>query len=469
MEARFHHNGVTFMSHANYDLTRGGIIRKLLLVAGPIIANQIVQMLYNLTDMFWLGRIGGNAVAAAGSAGMYMWLSQGFFTISQMGSQIGVSQSLGRGDKKSALNFFQNALSLAIGLGIIYATVMLLFTRQLIGFFHYKELDVTQNASAYLSIVAVMMPFNFIINVFSGTFQGSGNSRTPFLVNLCGVITNVVLDPLLILVFKMGVPGAAIATAFSQFVSVIAIVVVLFGLHIKPFEGFFIRLRLDKYHTAQILRWGVPVGLQTLFFCFLSMVTSRIEAQFGAAAVAADKIGSQVESLSWMIGGGYSSALVAFIGQNFGAKKWTRIRRGLKLSVFILLGWTGFVTIFLWTGGPWAFSLFLPQKNEVALGTIYVRIIAFCEIFSAFESTCSGGFTGTGRTIPPAVVVLCCNGLRPILAWLLSRGSLGVYGVWIAITLTAIMRGVFMPIWFLAYQRRLPHNDGESLDRKSVV
>jgi Na+-driven multidrug efflux pump len=231
-------------------------------------------------------------------------------------------------------------------------------------------------------------------------------------------------------------------------------------MNVRPFDGFRIRPRFDKHVIIQLLKWAVPVSLQTVIFCFLAMVTQRIETRFGADAIAADKIGSQVESISWMIGQGYSSALSAFIGQNYGAKKWSRIHRGIKTSLKVMLAWMAGVTIFLWTLGPTVFSFFLPQPKLVALGTVYVRIIAFCEIFGAIECVCGGAFTGMGRTVPPAVVVLCCNGFRPLLALILSSGSLGVYGVWLAMSITAAMRGVFMGAWYHHYSKSLPNEGG---------
>jgi putative MATE family efflux protein len=444
------------MSHSSYDLTQGGIVKKLLVVASPIIANQLAMLLYNTTDMFWLGRVGSNAVAAAGAAGMFTWLSQGFLTIPQMGAQIGVSQSVGQGDKKAALDYFQNAFSLSIVIALVFAALMILFNEQLIGFYHYKEADVSANASSYLLIVAIMMPGTFITNVINGAFQGAGNTRIPFVVNLCGLLTNVALDPLFIFTLDMGVAGAAIATAISQFVSLVVLCIIILKMKRLPFEGFTMRLKYEKERMVQIIKWALPVGLQSIFFCFLSMLTSRMEAQFGATVVAVDRVGSRIESITWMIGGGYSSALVAYIGQNYGAKKWERIHRGVRLSLYMLLAWTGFTTLFLWFAGPWVFSLFLPEAETRALGTIFVRLLAFCQLANAFESVYSGAFTGAGFTIAPAVVVVVCNSFRVALAWFLSQTSLGVYGVFIGINIGAVMRGIFMAIWYFFYKKRLP-------------
>jgi putative MATE family efflux protein len=391
---------------------------------------------------------------------MYMWLSSGFFLIPQMGAQIGVSQSLGRGDKKTALAFFQNAFCLAVWIGVAYAAVMVVCHEPLIGFFHYKEADVARNASDYLAIVGIAMPCNFVLFTLGGAFQGAGNSRTPFIINLWGVITNVILDPILILGFHMGVPGAAIATAMGQIVSFCAAFITIYRLHVKPFEGFILRMRFEKAYIQKILKWGVPVGVQNLLFCFLSMITARILTRFGALAVAADKIGNQVESLSWMIGGGYGSALVAFIGQNYGARQWERIRRGIRISFAVMITWTALVTVFLWTGGPSAFSLFLPGADAHRLGVIYLRIISFCEIIGGVEAVCTGVFNGTGRTIPPAICVILCNGLRPILAWFLSETSWGVSGVWLGIMISAVLRGALILVWYLIYSRKLMKGNG---------
>jgi putative MATE family efflux protein len=328
-----------------YSLTEGGILKKLLLIAIPIMGNQFLQMAYNLTDMFWLGKLGSEAVAASGAAGMFMWLSFGFMLIGRMGAEIGISQSLGRGDKKAALAYFHNAFIIAAILGIFYALCMIVFRRELIGFFRFRETAVTESGITYLLIVSTMMPLGFIGIVIGGAFQAAGNSRTPFIMVSVGVVTNVILDPIFILVLGMGVRGAALATILSQFFSFFVNMGAIFLLRIKPFEGFSFRLRFDKEKTIQIFKWAVPIGLENIFFCFLSMVTSRIEAGFGANAVAASRIGSQVESLSWLIGAGFGSALVAFIGQNYGAGKQERIDRVVRLSAVIMTVWGLFLPL----------------------------------------------------------------------------------------------------------------------------
>ena len=288
----------------NYSLTEGGILKKLLLVAVPIMGTQFMQMAYNLTDMFWLGRVGSDAVAATGAAGMYLWLSFGFLLIGRMGAEIGVSQHLGRGDKKGALAFSQNSGLIALVLGFAFGLVMILFSRSLAAFFNFREEEVASETAAYLLITGIPMAANFVAGVAAGTFIASGNSRTPFILNAVGLVANVILDPILILYLEMGVKGAAIATAVSQLISCSALIIALFASKGRPFERYLLRFKPELLKIKLILKWSLPIGLESILFCFLSMVTSRIAASFGADAIAVGRVGSQIESLSWLIGGG---------------------------------------------------------------------------------------------------------------------------------------------------------------------
>jgi putative MATE family efflux protein len=436
------------------NLTSGGIIKKLLMLAAPIAASNLMQMAYNLTDMFWLAKLGPHAVAASGAAGMYMWLSVGFLLIGRMGTEIGVSQSLGRGDKKAALEYSQNSMVIALAAGLVYGAFLLIFRDSCIGFFRFREEQVAQDAVVYLSIVAAFMPLNFAMAVIGGAFTAAGDSRTPFIAMAVGILANVVLDPIFIQVLNLGVAGAALATVISQVLVLVSVFVGYLGMGIRPFAGFRLFGPIEGAKVLQILKWSTPIALENIFFCFLSMVTSRVEAGFGADAVAVSRIGSQVESLSWLIGAGFGSALVVFIGQNYGAGREDRIREVIKLSAVILSGWGLFVMAFIWFAGPAVFSLFFPDRELLALGTSYLRILTFCQLSMNIEALGSGAFKGSGKTIPPSVVVISTNALKPVLALVLSRTSLGLQGVWIGVVISANLRGIWMNLWYAVERRK---------------
>lgn len=437
-----------------YNLTEGNILYKLLLISLPVMASQLMQMAYNLTDMFWLGRVGSDAVAASGTAGMFTWLSAGFMMLGRMGCEIGVSQSLGGGDKETAKKYAQNAAFLAVIAGVLYGLVLIVFRGGLIGFFTIKEQNVVEDAKAYLMVVGIAIPFTYLTSVIGGAFNAAGNSRMPFYLNSCGLILNIILDPLLIIQFQMGVVGAAVATIAAQIIVFLLHLLAIKKFKSRPFQNFRLFCRPSASMIRQIFRWATPVCIESLLFCFLSMVTSRFEAGFGAYAIAVSRVGSQVESLSWLIGGGFGSALVAFVGQNFGAGRTDRIQKGFRISMLLMLGWGAVVTAILAIFGGPLFYLFLPDESLLSYGTAYLRILAAAQIGMCVEAVVGGTFKGTGRSVPPAVVSVTVNALRVVAAYFLSMTSLGLYGIWIAIAASSVIKGGWGLIWYLIAQKR---------------
>ncbi|MDD3750131.1 MAG: MATE family efflux transporter, partial [Firmicutes bacterium] len=205
------------MAKDTYDLTQGDILRKLLIVAFPIMGTQLMQMTYNLTDMFWLGRTENSvtAVAARGLAGMFMWLGAALLMIGRMGAEIGTSQNLGRGDIGTAREYAENSVRLALGLGIAYGLILIVFAEQIISLLQAREPAVLASASGYLRIVALGIPLTYMSASITGSFNGAGNSRLTFFANSIGLVVNMILDPLMILTFGWGVQGAAVATVIA--------------------------------------------------------------------------------------------------------------------------------------------------------------------------------------------------------------------------------------------------------------
>lgn len=450
------------MSSNTYDLTQGSILKKLLKVAVPIMGTQLMQMAYNLTDMFWLGRTEQSvvAVASSGLAGMYLWLGMALLMIGRMGSEIGTSQNLGRGDAKTSQSYAQDSTRIALILGIFYALVLIVFAEPLVSLLRVSEQNVFDNTCDYLRIVAAGIPLTFVSAAITGVFNGAGNSRLSFWANAVGLLVNMVLDPLMILAWGWDVKGAAIATVIAQ-----AVVCILFVWFIKrhphrPFENFRILGRLDSARVRQIMRWSLPIAIESGAFTALAMVvTGMVSAWYGENAVAVQRVGSQIESLSWLIGGGFSSAVTAFVGQNYGARKWARIRRGYRISLFSLLVWEAFVTLLMIFGGRFFFSLFLQEPPEILdMGATYLRILAGCQLILALEGACSGTFRGMGRTLPPSICSITSNIIRPILCWWMAQW-MGMNGLWMGITVSAALRGIMMFIWFTRYERQLPKVD----------
>lgn len=189
-------------------------------------ASSFLATLYNITDMAWIGLLGSKAVAGVGVGGLFTWLSQGLSSIARMGGQVQVAQCIGRGDKESAHKYAQTAMQLSLYMGLLFAVFSLVFVRQMVGFFNLTDVEAYDAAISYTRIAYGLIVFSFMTMTLTGVYTAQGDSKTPFLANLVGLVTNMILDPLLFLgpgpLPKLGVSGAAIATIFFHEPSAIA-------------------------------------------------------------------------------------------------------------------------------------------------------------------------------------------------------------------------------------------------------
>lgn len=202
------------------DLLHGKIMRSLCILAVPIVMTYFIQMAYNFIDMIWIGRLGSGAVAGVGVAGMFTWFSNGLVMMAKMGGQVKIGHCLGAGDDDDARRYLGAALKLGIVFALFFGIGINILAHSLIGFFHLSSPAVIHDAVLYLRITCGLVIFTFMNQIFTSSFNVYGDSRTPFIMNTCGLVSNVIADPLLIFGIgpfpALGVAGAAVATVFAQ-------------------------------------------------------------------------------------------------------------------------------------------------------------------------------------------------------------------------------------------------------------
>ncbi|KPI49066.1 MULTISPECIES: MATE family efflux transporter [Clostridioides] len=436
------------------DLTEGRITEKLLKLSLPIMGTSFIQMGYNMIDMIWVGKAGSKAVAAVGTAGFFPWLAMAFIMISKVGGEVKVAQSIGENNISTTKSYMKSAIEINIMLAIIYTMFLIVFNKQLIGFFKLGDLEVITMSRQYLIIVALGMVFYFINPVFTAIFNGLGNSKTPFRINTIGLVTNIILDPILIFGWgfapKLGVAGAAIATVFAQIVVTTCFIYIV----LKSKEEYF-KLRLfkeieTKYYKV-LYKLGLPVAIQSGMFTVFSMLLGVIVASWGPVAVAVQKVGSQIEAISWMTAEGLSVALGSFVGQNYGAKKYSRINKGCKIAIIVSSVLGIITTLVLVFAGESIFSIFIDESEAIEKGAIYLKILGYSQFFMCLEIITTGAFKGLGRTYIPSTIVTILTGARVPLAYFISRPEiLGLNGVWWSITLSSILKGILMISLFIS-------------------
>lgn len=449
--------GEEIIMQKNIDLLHGPVLPSLTRLAIPIMATSLIQMAYNLTDMIWIGRLGSNAVAAVGAAGMYMWLSNGLSALTKMGGQVNVGHSLGAGHTEEAARYAANALQPTAALGLIFGIICALFSGPLIHFFKLNSADVISDARIYLQITCGFVIFSFLNQMFTGIFTAIGNSKAAFLATTAGLIVNIILDP--VLIFGIGpfprlqVMGAAIATVIAQF-----IVTLMFLYYASKDQSLFPHVKIarlpDSSYLASIIRIGLPTSIQSMIFTGISMVIARIVASYGDAAVAVQKVGSQIESISWMTADGFAAAVNSFIAQNHGAGYRERIRKGYLSAMGIVLIWGVVCTLLLMLCPAPIFRIFITEADVLPMGIDYLVILGVSQLFMSVEITTAGAFCGYGKTVPPSIVSIVFTAARIPLALLLTRTVLGLNGIWWSITISSILKGIVILVWFLYFLRK---------------
>lgn len=440
------------------NLTKGPILKTLTKLAIPIMASSFLGTLYNITDMAWIGLLGSKAVAGVGVGGMFTWLSQGLAAMARMGGQVQVAQCIGRGERDRAHGFAQAAVQLATLMGMAYAVISLVFTRQMVAFFQLTDPEAQTAALSYTKIACGLIVFSFLTLTMTGLYTAQGDSKTPFLANLIGLVTNMILDPVLILgpgpFPKLGVVGAAIATVTAQ---AIVMMMMILGVIIQKKEnvlkGIRLTAKIPKEYLGGLCRIGIPTAIQGMAYCAISMVLTRMVSAYGAEAVATQRVGGQIESISWNTADGFAAALNAFIAQNYGAGKMDRVRKGYRASLWTVGIW-GLLISFVFICFPKAIAdIFFHEPKAVATAVEYLVIIGFSEAFMCVELTTVGALSGLGRTRLCSIISIAFTSARIPLAIILG-GLIGLSGIWWALSITSIIKGIIFTCTFLWITRK---------------
>lgn len=435
------------------NLTKGPILKTLTKLAIPIMASSFLGTLYNITDMAWIGLLGSKAVAGIGVGGMFTWLSQGFASMARMGGQVQVAQCVGRGDKEKAHGYAQAAVQLATVMGLVYALVVLIFTKQMIGFFKLEDPEAYAAAFVYTKIACGLIVFSFLSVTLTGIYTAQGDSKTPFYANLIGLATNMILDPLLILgpgpLPKLGAAGGAIATVTAQFIVMsIMILGIVKQKKENVLKGITLFAKIPAEYLNGICKIGIPTAIQGMAYCVISMVITRMVSAFGAEAIATQRVGGQIESISWNTADGFATALNAFIAQNYGAGEMGRVKKGYRASQWTVGIWGIFITLlFVRVPRPIA-NIFFHEPKAIATAVDYLIIVGFSEAFLCIETTTVGALSGLGRTHLCSVISIIFTSARIPLAIILGGTSLGLNGIWWALSSTSIVKGVLFVIVF---------------------
>ena len=435
------------------DLVNGNIKKVLISLALPMVMANFAQTAFGLIDMVWIGSLGAQSVSAVGTASFYLNLATAISTLITVGAGIKFAQNIGANTVDKIKGYLSSSVILSLIVSILYFSITYIFADQMIGFYDIADSDVVSMSITYLRDSLYGMPFLFFSLTFTSLLTSRGKTKMIFRANVIGLLVNLILDPIMIfgisgLVPAMGISGAAWATNIAR---ITTFVLLLFSMKDDLIAYFSLKPYLNE--TLSIIKLGLPVASQRIIFIFISMYIAKIIVTFGTDAIAAQKIGLQIESITYVTIGGLQGALVAFIGQNYGAKRLDRIKDGYNSALLLAILFSLMTTLLFLIFPSQLVSIFINDPEVIKIGVGYMRAIGISQIFMCIEYISVGVFNGIGKTyIPPLVSILLTSSRIP-LALFLSK-YYGVNGIWLSISLTSIVKGLVLLTWMKIILRK---------------
>lgn len=400
------------------DMCSGPLFGKILIFALPIMAMNILQLLFNAADMIVVGRFSGSeALAAVGATGSLINLIVNFFMGLSVGTSVVVAQDYGADRPDAVSRSVHTSIIISVVGGFLVMVLGLVFCEPMLAMMGTPA-DIIDLSTLYMRIYFLGMPASMIYNFSAGILRAVGDSKRPMYYLIISGILNVILNLFFVLVLHMSVDGVAWATTISQYLSMALILICLLksedSIRLIPRQ-----LRLDREKLGQIIRIGLPAGAQNLLFSFSNVLIQSAINSFGSTMVAASSAASNIEGFVYATMNAYYNAAITFTGQNMGARKYERIDTiakvctALTFATWILLG--GIVMIF----SSQLLSIYTTDPAVIDLGMIRIQIMMAVFFTCGIMNVFPGISRGMGYSVLPMVITLTGACLMRIV-WLVT-------------------------------------------------
>lgn len=388
------------------QITEGVIWRQLLIFFFPIVFGTFFQQLYNTIDTVIVGQFVGKAALASvgGSATQVINLVVGFFTGLSSGAAVIIAQFFGAEDENSVRESLHTAYAFSIIGSLVITVLGLVLSTKILQWMNTPE-ELMADSTLYLRIYFAGILFVFIFNVGSSILRAVGDSKHPLYYLIACCFINIVLDLLLVVVFHMGVAGVAIATLISQAVSAFLVTWKL----MRSSDILTLRIREIKLYKNVLkyqLAIGLPTGFQSVMFGISNVIIQAALNSFGTDTVAAWSAYGKLDALFWMIISAIGIAITTFVGQNYGAKKYNRVKKSVRvcLGMSILIA-VGMAVFFVLLKEP-LFRFFTQDPEVIRIGSEMLMLITPCYVLYIFIEVLSGALRGIGDVLIPTIITL---------------------------------------------------------------
>ncbi len=439
------------------DLTSGSITRHLLKTAGFMLVTMMFQTMYFLIDLYWVGRLGKEAVAAVAIAGNLTFIVLAVSQMLGVGTTTLVSHAAGRKDQQQALLIFNQSQVLSVVVAVIFLVVSL----ALLGPYTSTlgaDAVTAELAREYLVWFAPAMALQFVMTAMGAALRGTGNFKPGMVVQTATVILNMVLAPFLIFGWGTGMAFGVAGAAVSSLIA-IGVGTIWLGLYFVDGKTY-LHFQPDRWRPqlslwSQMLKIGLPAGGEFALMAVYLFIVYVIARPFGAAAQAGFGIGLRVVQAGFMpvVALGFSVAPVA--GQNVGARLPDRVRQTFSTAALMAAGVMAIFAVMCWMAAPWMVKVFSADPEVIAVGAEYLEIVAWTFVFSGVIFTASSMFQALGNTLPPLGAsfarILCVA----IPAIMMSRmEGFELRWIWYLSVASVVVQAVIV-LWLLQREFRL--------------
>ena len=386
-------------------MTEGSIFKNILFFSVPLILGNLLQQMYNAVDSIVVGNcVGKNALAAVGSSTSLIYLLIAFSQGAAVGAGVIVAQYLGAENKEKVHTSVHTALAISAILGLTLTIGGVLFSRPLLIWMNTPA-EILNESDIYLKIYSGGMLFNVVYNMAAGIMNAAGNSKRSLYYLAVASFVNVILDLLLIGGFKMGVAGAAIATNISQVVSCVLAMLFLMKTSAE-YKVTLKKIKIQKEVAFRIIKIGLPTGIQNMVISLSNMLVQSSVNAFGATAMAGFGAYMKIDGFNILPITSFSMAVTTFTGQNYGAGKFGRVKKGMLVTMIMGIVYTLALGALLLTFSEPAIRLFNQDASVIAYGVTAMKY--FCPFYWALSvmHSLAGTARGIGKSAPPTVILI---------------------------------------------------------------
>ena len=386
------------------EILYGSLWKVILGLSIPIVINSFIQSMYNLTDTYWLGTLGTGQMAGITLVSPVQNVVLNFGTGITTAGAVLISQYLGARQDENAKDMLRHIFLCSMIFSFVCAGLVFIAAPGICGWLG-AEGAVYEYGRTYLQVVILDMPFLYAINIYTATRQAQGDTIRPMLLNLSGVLLNMVLDPLLIVTLEMGVAGAAFATLVAK-VPCAAFAIYTLARPKEVLRLSYKGFRFDKEKVNNIVKVGLPTAIGGSILQLGFLIMTRSVNAYGDAAMAAYGIGNKINGIITLPSNAIGSAVATIVGQNVGAKQLERAEKGYRLArdmsvVFLLAGG---IILSAEPVSKGIVSIFSDEADVIFHATNFLRLMAICCFSNGIYNATTALFQGTGHTMITMVV-----------------------------------------------------------------